>query len=455
MRPALCVCYLIAVSQAVSAQSDIESFVDSLIGHQLETRRIAGAVVTVVDDGAVVFSKGYGDADVAARRPMSHDTLVRIASVAKTFTALAVMQLVESGKLDLDRDVNDYLDFTAPPLPGHSPLTLRRLLSHQSGFEDRPGDIGAWHGGRLTLDAMMAGQTTVPGGIVGLGLFSPLGAGGNAFIGHDGGTGGFQSTLALLPQERFGIFASYNSEGIQERVSAASELLARVAERYFAGTGLHPRDSPVGEVAGVYQFTRRVESNLFRIRSLVEQVAVRSENGRLTIRLAMLPFGESLDEIGSGLFRWTGRDVSFVGSGASARMQVGSSVGQFLRVPWWANAGIVVPIVFICGIVAAGSVLAWPVSFLRRRSVDSDALARRLWTATRLALFLDLIAIGAALWLVFGARPLVAFSSPIIAPLGLGHLRDGLGRCPAHARDGLACGAIREARARRQMGLHG
>jgi CubicO group peptidase (beta-lactamase class C family) len=102
--------------------ADIQSLVRPLVLGQLERRRIAGAVVIVVKDGAVLFSEGYGHAGVSSRRPMGPETLVRIASITKTLTALAVMQLVQSGRLDLDRDVNDYLDFAVPALPGRAPV---------------------------------------------------------------------------------------------------------------------------------------------------------------------------------------------------------------------------------------------------------------------------------------------------------------------------------------------
>ena len=239
------------------------------------------------------------------------------------------MQLVEQGKLDLDRDVNKYLDFAVPRHPGLAAVTLRRLLTHQTGFEDRRGGIGAWSGERLplgpflarhmpprnpanndlvaysnynaslaayiverlsgerfeeylnehifkplgmtrttavqplpdvfsthvsdgyvrsdllptresmgsatihevgstgvsasgsdmarlmltlldhdpkilsrdSLKAMMDAQARLPLGFYGLGIYSPLGRGCNAFVGHEGGTGGFSSALALLPAE--------------------------------------------------------------------------------------------------------------------------------------------------------------------------------------------------------------------------------------------------------------
>jgi CubicO group peptidase (beta-lactamase class C family) len=89
-----------------------------------------------VKDGQVLFAKGYGYADVEAKKPVLADqTLFRPGSISKLFTATAVMQLVEQGKLDLDRDANDYLDF-AIPKTYPEPVTLRRLLTHTAGFEE-------------------------------------------------------------------------------------------------------------------------------------------------------------------------------------------------------------------------------------------------------------------------------------------------------------------------------
>jgi CubicO group peptidase (beta-lactamase class C family) len=117
-------------------KQDFETFLDALIPSQLQNRDIAGAVVSVVKDGQVLFAKGYGYADVEAKKPVIADrTLFRPGSISKLFTATAVMQLVEQGKLDLDRDVNDYLDFAIPKTYAE-PVTLRQLLTHTAGFEE-------------------------------------------------------------------------------------------------------------------------------------------------------------------------------------------------------------------------------------------------------------------------------------------------------------------------------
>src|SRR5947209_3881551 len=117
-------------------KSDFETFLDALIPSQLQNRDIAGAVVSVVKDGQVLFAKVYGYADFTAKKPVLADqTLFRPGSISKLFTATAVMQLVEQGKLDLDRDVNEYVDL-AIPKTYPEPVTLRRLLTHTAGFEE-------------------------------------------------------------------------------------------------------------------------------------------------------------------------------------------------------------------------------------------------------------------------------------------------------------------------------
>ena len=119
------------------SSADLEPFLDPLMQGYLEHHKIAGAVVVVVHDGATVLAKGYGYADIENKQPMTADaTLVRPGSISKLFTGIAVMQLVEQGRLDLDQDVNDYLGFAMPTPSGGVPVTLRRLLTHRAGFEE-------------------------------------------------------------------------------------------------------------------------------------------------------------------------------------------------------------------------------------------------------------------------------------------------------------------------------
>ena len=122
-------------------RADLEAWLDGMVPYALKAGDMAGAVVVVVKDGAVLLQKGYGYADVSKKLRMDPEvTMVRIGSTSKLFTWTAVMQLVEQGKLDLDRNINDYLDFTIPNDFG-KPVTLRDLMNHRGGFEEGLKDI--------------------------------------------------------------------------------------------------------------------------------------------------------------------------------------------------------------------------------------------------------------------------------------------------------------------------
>jgi CubicO group peptidase (beta-lactamase class C family) len=117
--------------------ADAEAWLDGYFPYALHAGDIAGAVVVIVKDGQVLLEKGYGYADFGKRTPVDpKSTLFRWGSTSKLFTWTAVMQLVEQGKLDLDADVNQYLDFKIPPREG-KPITLRNIMTHTAGFEER------------------------------------------------------------------------------------------------------------------------------------------------------------------------------------------------------------------------------------------------------------------------------------------------------------------------------
>lgn len=117
-------------------RADCEAYFDGFFPDALARADIAGAVVAVVKDGQVLLEKGYGYADVTSRKTVDPKlTLFRPGSISKLLTWTAVMQLVEQGKLDLDRDVNEYLDFRIPAT-WPEPVTLRNLMTHTPGFEE-------------------------------------------------------------------------------------------------------------------------------------------------------------------------------------------------------------------------------------------------------------------------------------------------------------------------------
>jgi CubicO group peptidase (beta-lactamase class C family) len=121
--------------------TDVEAFLDGIMPSQLQREDIAGAVIAVVKDGKVIFAKGYGFSDVEKRTHVTADsTLFRPGSISKLFTWTSVMQLSEQGKLDLDKDVNEYLDFKIPAAYG-KPITLKNIMTHTAGFEEVGRDL--------------------------------------------------------------------------------------------------------------------------------------------------------------------------------------------------------------------------------------------------------------------------------------------------------------------------
>ena len=129
--------------QSSSDPAEIESFMDNLFKQQMVEYHIAGITAVMVKDGQVLYQKGYGYSDLERQIPVDPTTtLFRIGSVTKLFTWTAVLQLYEQGKLDLNADIDIYLDFHIPDtFP--EPITLKHLMSHTAGFEDRLYEIGA------------------------------------------------------------------------------------------------------------------------------------------------------------------------------------------------------------------------------------------------------------------------------------------------------------------------
>jgi CubicO group peptidase (beta-lactamase class C family) len=143
---------LMPVSPVQANTSDLpelEDFIDNLMLTQMEALHIPNAAISIVAGDEVLFQKGYGFADLEESRPVEiENTLFRVGSVSKLFTWTAIMQLVEQGKLDLNADVNNYLDFQIPSTllypQGNSeptPITLAHLMTHTAGFEAYPDEI--------------------------------------------------------------------------------------------------------------------------------------------------------------------------------------------------------------------------------------------------------------------------------------------------------------------------
>lgn len=119
------------------SQDRTEAFFDGLMSGNMDARHIAGGTVSVVRNGRIIFSKGYGYADImAGDKVEAASTMFLIGSVSKLFTWTAVMQLVERGDLVLDDDINTYLSAFSIPQTFDEPVTMRHLMTHTAGFED-------------------------------------------------------------------------------------------------------------------------------------------------------------------------------------------------------------------------------------------------------------------------------------------------------------------------------
>jgi CubicO group peptidase (beta-lactamase class C family) len=123
----------------LSDERVLNAFVDGIVTNRMQEAHVPGAVVTIVKDGRIIFSKGYGFANLEQRTPVDPDkTLFRIASVSKVFNATAVMRLVDEGLIDLNEDVRPHLAAAGLELDNQAlgPITMKELLTHTSGIRD-------------------------------------------------------------------------------------------------------------------------------------------------------------------------------------------------------------------------------------------------------------------------------------------------------------------------------
>jgi CubicO group peptidase (beta-lactamase class C family) len=142
-------CTVAAVGQDAHANSiDLAKLADDYFLPLMADKGIRAAAVFVLDNQKLVVAKCYGPVDLER-------TLWRAASVSKALTAIRVMRLVEQGKVDLDADVNRYLNGFQLPNTYQRPITLRQLLEHRSGLDDRFIGDGFRHGEQPAMRELM------------------------------------------------------------------------------------------------------------------------------------------------------------------------------------------------------------------------------------------------------------------------------------------------------------
>jgi CubicO group peptidase (beta-lactamase class C family) len=123
--------------------SAVDAFAGEFFPREMARRQIPGAVFVFVSGGNIAIARGFGAAQLEPRRPVDPDrTVFRLASVSKTITATAALQLVEQKRIDLNTDVNTYLK-SFQLAAAHGPITLHHLLTHTAGFDERLTGAGA------------------------------------------------------------------------------------------------------------------------------------------------------------------------------------------------------------------------------------------------------------------------------------------------------------------------
>jgi CubicO group peptidase (beta-lactamase class C family)/uncharacterized membrane protein len=529
---------------------DVNAWLDGFIPYALATGDIAGGVVVIVHNGQVIAQRGYGFADVARRTPVDPArTLFRPGSVSKLFTWTAVMQLVEQGKLDLDADVNRYLDFQIPAYEGR-PITLRNIMTHTAGFEEQikgllstrdpgtapyedllknwiphrvyaPGSTPAYSNYATSLAGyivqrvsgepfddyierhifaplgmanstfrqplpprlrpmMATGYQQASGEPVGYEYVGPAPAGslsatgtdmarfmiahlnngqpllrpetarlmhttaargvgplnrmmlgfyetdinGHQGIGHGGDTIGFHSDLQLFPDDKIGIFVSFNSAGREGAVGGLrSAIVEEFADRYFPA----PRDARRVDaatarqhaelLAGTWTNSRGSFSSFMSVLDLFGQVKTGVDaEGRPSV-----PFMNGLNgaprtwvEIQPFVWQDQGsheRLAATVENGRIVRFSV-DTIAPFMvfdRAPWYRSSAWLVPALLLSLAILFLTALFWPVRALVRRKFGATlALEKRELTSYRL--------VRGAAWLILLA--LAGWAFAIITMMG-------------------------------------
>ncbi|RLF46300.1 MAG: hypothetical protein DRN29_05305, partial [Thermoplasmata archaeon] len=130
-----------------------DGLIDKLIERLMKMAHMSALSAAIVIDDEVVWTKGFGLYDRENDKEASDETIYLVASISKTFTATAIMQLYEKGLLDIDEDVNKYLPFSLrnPNYP-KEPITIRMLLAHQSSLAEDPPAFYSYIPGDLEVE---------------------------------------------------------------------------------------------------------------------------------------------------------------------------------------------------------------------------------------------------------------------------------------------------------------
>jgi CubicO group peptidase (beta-lactamase class C family) len=134
--PLLLVVLIAGQAAAAELSADVRQAIDERVAAFMKVQQVPGLSVAVVVDHGLAYEKGYGMADVENQVPATSETVYRLASISKMITAVAALQLVEQGKLDLSAPIQKYVAFPEK----QAPITCEHLLKHQSGIRHYRGD---------------------------------------------------------------------------------------------------------------------------------------------------------------------------------------------------------------------------------------------------------------------------------------------------------------------------
>lgn len=490
----------------------VEVWLDGYVPTVLKQSGVPGAVVVIVRDGRVLLQKGYGMADVQRGIGVGpENTIFRVGSISKLFTWTAVMQLVEDGRIDLDADINDYLDFQIPPFRGQ-PMTMRNIMTHTSGFEETlkgmivrdPASINLEHTVKTTLPNRIflpgttpaysnyasilagyvvqrvsgeryedyvsrhilrplnmwhstfdqplapslasmvatgydenlragefelipqtpAGALSASGADIGKFMIAHLSQGdgghsllapatrgvmqhtnlalmsslkgiglgflimdrnGRRIIGHAGDTFYFHSLLALLPEERMGIFIAVNGNP-KGSVDPHIETIKAFVDRYFPGQPTYPEtkglDAQAGAITAVgrYYSARGAFSNFLAVLNILGQVSIyTNDDGTISTDIATDAAGAPLRFrlIAPNLWREVnGQELLgiTVRDGKAVRMTTSTLAGinVFERASPSQSATWLIPVMAASMILLLVTAISWPIrAIIRRRFGES------------------------------------------------------------------------------------
>jgi CubicO group peptidase (beta-lactamase class C family) len=250
------------------AQDQIRARIDEI----LSRRPAVGMALGVVRDGRLEFFHGHGVADIGSNTPITEDTVFRVGSITKLFSAIGVMQLVEQGLVDLDAPANEYLR-AYPLIPADAsfrPATLRHLLTHTAGIPDVRHMADLLHasftasGGRPPLLSVEVGDRLPSLAEYYRGGLRVVVEPGSAFAYSNHGyatLGQIVEDVSGIPLERFFRERIFEPLGMADSDLVRSDRIAsRLATGYAIGshgaTAIPDRDWIGAGAGGIYSTTR-------------------------------------------------------------------------------------------------------------------------------------------------------------------------------------------------------